>query len=813
MRLAVELSKQESVRATADEEKQLQDALERSRLENHALRQLSTSHSSQLHGNGLKDKRKDLGIVDKMYTRKSGLLSDEEKLMRIATQRSAIETKQKTQPVLDSDNFQEHELPQNRKYRKRRIDSSSMGNENDGENSKHNKDETNDTVGGIESLSEEEQMKLALEMSLSEAPVEMSSKERNKSGVKDKTKLSEEEELLLAIEKSKVEHSPMKKMKIDGKLRYVDEDEMIRIAVERSELENTPEKHTSLVLHRGKVGCKPCFTEQNTQSKVVDTGQKVENIKIKEEVILIDSQSQNSQETDIGNSQETEVETNNALLAVANTLKVPQSRNEILDIRTDIMALTEEENDFRTENEDLIPPSPDKESSFQSMSQSFCLKSQNSSQSSVSKGEKSAESEKNDKFKISTSANKSRKFDLKANLFYDSDEESGSESEEDMFRSDSDIGISFGDNKQDISKCEKDSCFSYSEVKKEDVDSAFISSQFRSCRQLELNNSDKMSKDNNMKDSNKGQLEIKLNNNNKKVIVCTESKPDEKVVKTDKDDPIFVKQEPDYSDVDSVDMIDCVYEDFHDVEYQPNTQDLKDYESSEHSRESLIDSRDNANTSESDLVERVEKVTEDVSLPVISRPISRRYREMRKEYEEIYKQKLGENHRNDGANRNNQSSDMSDQVGIDMDEKLARLMQQEFDREAQKLVKERACIDDEYIARKMQESINKETGTVTDDISNISSGQEFHNSITAAVSPALNTCIGEQLHNFSGVASNGWSGVNFEDGMPEEAAVELQRREMEKIERWRNITEQDQRFAKQLEDLQHSNRSSADGGS
>ncbi|XP_053394593.1 uncharacterized protein LOC123545094 [Mercenaria mercenaria] len=663
----------------------------------------------------------------------------------------------------------------------------------------------------------------------------------------------ENKNLKVAIERSKVEHSPVKKVKV-GKM-FLDEDEMINIAIERSKVEHSPLKKSVA----------------NPSEECV--GDNTDNVEV------IEINSQNSQEGDdyencsgdlissVDASLQKDISDNSSKLeesartyhidindpthrcTTAGTcieLGTPLSKAKTgLSPKIDISHYcagdnntTEDEGDM--EDSDYIPPSPGR-TSFSgngSLSQSFFSKTpENLSQKNITlckparnlydealpdgqskykvsktdasclqndltvygncarKMENETDDLESSYEKLKESVGKNKKFNIKASLFYDSsDSESGSE--DDIFR-DLDAADDDGDG--------DDGCGDNENLSKKN-----FHNEFEENADTE-NKFEKRKKDDALFDSGESKLgkNMKEVKNNVKFneTAYRENHVDSKKDKTmdqfsvtsgrvepENDKEMFEADqnpEDDYLDFD----------DDNDIDYQPDSQDMK--------MDSESESGDNDC---SDLEENSQERNDLDLLPLIRRPRKIRYRQLKEESESLYEQKRKEKELNELNSEILVKTEVgSDQEGSELtaDEIFARQVQEELDREAKQQEEEQALIDDAYIARQLHETLNKEPppshpGEQMDNQQKLKN--QMNNSERTKEADVTQACRGQNQETSSSFIPDKATNVDTEfatsSGNPEALVRELQRRELEKIERWRKMLVEDEKLARGMQEMQ-----------
>ncbi|WAR20559.1 hypothetical protein MAR_002397 [Mya arenaria] len=591
----------------------------------------------------------------------------------------------------------------------------------------------------------------------------------------DKNLGSEENEakqLHEAIKRSRIEHSPMKKMKIDGQDIHLSEEDMVKLAINKSILECTPKKKTV------------CELKGNVKEKQDDAIH----------VIQIDSQSQ-----EFGYSQSDVILENDEGVCI---LSQETNQNCTYDeVLTDVDEMSDADEEF-------IPPSPEsgkrKPISFSSLSNisgrtSMMQRSAGSSaeshpESTAERKKLSTESEQSgspakhngwDESRWShvnkdNSLNKTsdEDFSLKKSLFLDSDKESDNESEEDIFAAEN----SFSD--QDNRKNEKGG---EETEKKNEYKSNDISNKKSNDVEMDVN------------------LIIDKELEDKNNYLHKQSKSNDRLSKRNSGSVslVQIKQEKDIDlELDEGDYFD--HDDDNDIDYQPTSQELKeDIES------------DNGASNEDDEIEdlelkaRLNSDSQDIALPVINRPRSIRYRELKQQ------QCYPSESEKPSAEQKKETGD----VIARRDAELARLMQQEFDREYKSKHKQITEVDDEYIARELQDMFDNEVAgqghqTVNENDNENTPFIEKNNALQANIQTAKTLDLNMNLTHHSVVHKEvtlgtvnktkvveGVKHLDNESRLGQVGVRELQRRELEKIARWRHTIEADARLARQMQDM------------
>lgn len=693
-------------------------------------------------------------------------------------------------------------------------------------------------------LSENEQMRLAIEMSVLQTPEEVhvdtaestvgAKLGRSKAAVVRQEQagkrlvssnlnvLSEEEQLHLAIENSKMDHSPMKKIKLDGKDKYVNEDQMVQIVLDRSKMEHTQRRQMQ--------------TSKSKETDVSAFGGSKSGVK--DDVIVINSQS--SQDSDIelitevaDNSENHNHDFSVEILSSDKSSMDDQEYNTepaeaVCNIDTEIK--DDINNDDNDVDDDFIPPSPgvyNSQSFSAKMSSQDCTTStklvQKTCDANHSPVEQSAEHicAENTKNLL---MEKSTNLHLKSNLFYDSDDETCSESEaEEETVETGTVSDKVGDIPELAMKKEKSDTTDGKYVSNGVCENIHVSSSKRMVcyhgknlsEKETVRNSDDCIKEEeislqkgNCKGNKATDSECKGEDNERKIIVETEIKDGQMT-------------ENDVSSEDNNVLVDFTDDYDNRIDFYPDSQELVD------DKEDSVEDR----TVAEELGRRETVTIDSQDKLVVPRPISS-YLNCERNCQEKMRQQNGIKY-SDNKDRMECSHTVrkleepnSDPV-FEMDEKLARLMQQEYDRDAVTLQKERSQIDDAFIAQKLQESLDRETGTprVGNDSDLMPLNDNSDARQNALVEIEMDTghgvnsgepLISRPVKSIGVAEHTGVSSVLADICLvgrdTREAALEMQRKELEKIERWKQLMAEDEKLAKRLQQLQGSSEESTRAG-
>ena len=222
------------------------------------------------------------------------------------------------------------------------------------------------------------------------------------------------------------------------------------------------------------------------------------------------------------------------------------------------------------------------------------------------------------------------------------------------------------------------------------------------------------------------------------------------------------------------------------IDFQPDSQDVD-----------LKSESDSEVDNSIDLDENSQERNDPDFLPIIERPRSMRYRQLKEEVEQkgklINKMESEKNLGSGNLIKTEVTGDHDhEKCDLTADEIYARQVQEDLDREAEQFEAQRALIDDEYIARQLHETLNKQT---------LHSHQErlmdnhlsFHNERDSS------------RKNTTGCRDNVEIARDVTVGNSEAVVRELQRRELEKIDRWRKMLKIDEKMAKNLKDINSGN--------
>lgn len=630
------------------------------------------------------------------------------------------------------------------------------------------------------------------------------------------------EDLKIAIERSKVEHSPVKRVKL-GK-QILEEEEVMKIVIERSKVEHSPYKMN-------------VREESNSKVESIDAS----NIEV------IEINSQNSQETDKNDAHEEDKFSSLSECRITASAHTCLQRDNYLSHGCSIDCNKKELEKFG-DGDDYIPPSPGRPGSIENITFSpklFSNTPENTSNKAtlnknpnnspcgstgetltktlfsqtslikrditfqMSSGKYESEFCDGSSEKMKASVGNDTKFDIKASLFYDSDD-SDCESEADIFDCNNEIETEVGkcdDKVRNVDGANDDHADNKESATCDIATKAVQKTEFTV--ELEQKNIDKAilnkSKVEEEKEStvdisngSSGRTELMSESDEVKInnLKGLHQLPQTNLQHEVKD--VSQASEPELQSLD--DYID--YDDDNDIDYQPDSQDFKVESNFEDS-------------SCSDIEEHSQERNDLDLLPLIRRPRKIRYRQVKEEEKKLYelkrKEKDLEKQRSETGIKTERINDTVTR-GSEMtaDELYARQLQEKLDREA-KEEEGKLLIDDEYIARQLHEKLNKEAlpkekesekdvQLTSVDIAvstfNKMDSYKSNNNYSAAIysSPEMFITESSAKTDLSKKQVEGMSN-------PEHVVRELQRRELEKIERWRKMLIEDEKLAQRLHEM------------